>query len=128
MNVLMAEDNAANAALIVEFAKILGWSIDVVPDGEQCVSTITESPDKYDVVLMDIMMPVMDGIQASFLIRANTDPIVSSKPIVVLTADVADTTRANAIKAGVNGYLTKPIALSDLKSSVDACFNEGDAR
>lgn len=124
MNVLMAEDNAANAALIKEFAKVLGWNLDVVPDGEQCVAKIVAGPDEYAVILMDIMMPVMDGIQASFLIRANSNPTISSKPIVVLTADVNEATRANAIKAGVNGYLTKPILLADLKRSVDACFEE----
>ena len=74
----------------------------------------TASPGSYDLVLMDVQMPVMDGYTATRKIRALDDPARAKIPILAMTANAFDEDRCNALESGMNGFLSKPIVIGDL--------------
>ena len=75
---------------------------------------IPAAPGSYDLVLMDVQMPVMDGYTATRKIRALDDPARAKIPILAMTANAFDEDRCNALESGMNGFLSKPIVISDL--------------
>ena len=72
------------------------------------------APGSYDLVLMDVQMPVMDGYTATRQIRALEDPALAGIPILAMTANAFDEDRRNAMESGMNGFLSKPIVIGDL--------------
>ncbi|HEY0682003.1 MAG TPA: two-component regulator propeller domain-containing protein [Steroidobacter sp.] len=104
--VLLAEDNAVNQRVARRFLEKLGCEVDVVDDGAQAVEVLGRS--SYDLVLMDMQMPTMDGLEASRLIRAR-EQAGARVPIVALTADAMVGTLERCLAAGMDDYLTKPI-------------------
>ena len=112
LSVLVAEDNDINALLARSALTKAGHRIDIVPNGKAAVEALTSAggAHRYDVVLMDLHMPVMDGLEAIALIRrheeANGMPAV---PILVLSADSQEKTRHGVIAHGATGFLTKPV-------------------
>lgn len=114
LSVLVAEDNKINQLLMREMLKKLGHSTDIAVDGEHVLSMMKKK--KYDLVLMDIQMPVMDGVESTRHIRA----LPSDVPIIALTANAMSGAREEYLAAGMNGYLCKPIMLEDLKSEIEA--------
>ena len=74
----------------------------------------TAAPGSYDLVLMDVQMPIMDGYTATRKIRALDDPARAKLPILAMTANAFDEDRRNALESGMNGFLSKPIVIDDL--------------
>ena len=111
----MAEDNDLNAEIAKTILENAGLKIDCVEDGIQCVNRIMEMPaGTYDMILMDIQMPKMDGYQATQEIRHLPDQDKACIPIVAMTANVFEEDKRDAAAAGMNGHIAKPIQADDL--------------
>ena len=107
--ILLAEDNVLNQEIALAILNNAGFTVDVANDGTEAVAKMKESPaGTYDVILMDIQMPKMDGYEAARLIRALDDPEKASVPVVAITANAFEEDRKSAYEAGMNGHLAKP--------------------
>ena len=114
-NILLAEDNDLNAEIAVAILERFGLKAERVEDGIQCVSRIKKMPaGTYDMILMDIQMPKMDGYQATQEIRHLPDQDKACIPIVAMTANVFEEDKREAAAAGMNGHIAKPIQADDL--------------
>ena len=112
MNILVAEDNTINQKLIVRILKILGEEADVANNGLEALNAVLNK--KYDIVLMDIQMPEMDGYEATRRIR--TDVSKSNQPfIIAVTAHALQGDQEKCIEAGMNDYMSKPILIDEMK-------------
>ena len=111
LRVLVAEDNEINRDIVVTMLRRAGHRVTAVEDGLQAVRLVEE--ERFDLVLMDVQMPVMDGVTATRHIRAMPGP-ASGLPIVALTGNVMPGHRAEYLAAGMTAYLTKPIVAADL--------------
>ena len=107
--VLLAEDNQMNQILAENILKNVGLDVDIAGDGTEAVEKMISAPaGYYDIILMDIQMPKMDGYEATSKIRALDDKTKSSIPIVAVTANAFEEDRQIAMDAGMNGHLAKP--------------------
>ena len=107
--VLLAEDNELNAQVAEEILEELGFEIEKVYDGAECVSRMQMAKeDEFDLIVMDIRMPVLDGYEAARRVR-RLDGYKSQIPIIAMTADAFSEDKMEAMNAGMNGHLTKPI-------------------
>jgi len=112
--ILVAEDNPVNQVLMRESLRRLGAEVVIVSDGQQALRCVTEDPGRFDLVLMDIEMPVLDGVEATRSIRR--DHRCAHLPIIALTAHAFDEQYRQCIEAGMNGCITKPLDISRLSS------------
>lgn len=113
--ILLVEDNAINRELYSALLEDAGCGVDVAENGQEAVDRISTSrPGEYDLVLMDIQMPVMDGNTAARVIRALPDPALSAIPIVALSANGLEEDRKRSMESGMNAHLTKPVQLPQL--------------
>ena len=116
-NILLAEDNDLNAEIAEAILESAGLKIERVEDGIQCVNRIEKMPaDTYDMILMDIQMPQMDGYKATQAIRNLPDKDKASIPIVAMTANAFEEDKRDAIAAGMNGHIAKPIQVDKMLS------------
>jgi CheY-like chemotaxis protein len=107
--VLLAEDNELNQMIAEAILTENGFQVEIVGDGAEAVQKVKAAPaGYYDVILMDIQMPNMDGYEASKQIRALEDKQKAAVPIVAVTANAFEEDRKNALEAGMNGHLAKP--------------------
>ena len=114
-NILLAEDNDLNAEIAVAILERFGLKAECVEDGIQCVNRIKKMPaGTYDMILMDIQMPKMDGYQATQEIRHLSDQDKACIPIIAMTANVFEEDKRDAAAAGMNGHIAKPIQADDL--------------
>ncbi len=119
LRVLVAEDHPVNRAYMQAVLDKLGHEAVFSENGEAAVHAMHESPDDFDVVLMDLHMPVMDGFKAARAIRAMPAPR-GAVPIIALTADAFDESRDLALQSGMNGFLSKPAHLAQLRDALRA--------
>ena len=113
--ILLVEDNELNQEIAVEILTQYGFEVDVADDGSKAVEIMKQAvPGQYDIVLMDIQMPMMDGYEATRLIRQIDDPTIAGVPIVAMTANAFEEDRTLAEEAGMDGYITKPIDIDKL--------------
>ena len=118
-NILLAEDNDLNAEIAETILESAGLKIDRVADGIQCVNRILEMPaGTYDIILMDIQMPKMDGYKATQTIRHLPDKDKACIPIIAMTANAFEEDRRDALAAGMNGHIAKPIQVDKLLSTL----------
>jgi signal transduction histidine kinase/CheY-like chemotaxis protein/HPt (histidine-containing phosphotransfer) domain-containing protein len=115
LRILVAEDNKINQRLIVMLLGAAGHQVEVVNDGEEAIAAVRQGG--FDVVLMDIQMPVLDGVGAMQRIRAMPEPICSI-PILALTADAIAGAADRYIEAGMDAYLSKPITPAALQAAL----------
>ena len=116
-SILLAEDNDLNAEIAAVILERGGLKVERVEDGLQCISRITEMPaGTYDVILMDIQMPKMDGYKATQTIRNLSDQEKACIPIIAMTANAFEEDKRAAIAAGMNGHIAKPIQVDKLLS------------
>ena len=114
-HILLVEDNELNREIAQEILREYGFQVDTAENGEVAVEKVsTAAPGSYDLVLMDVQMPVMDGYTATRKIRALDDPARAKLPIIAMTANAFDEDRRNALESGMNGFLSKPIVIGDL--------------
>lgn len=115
LNVLLAEDNDLNAEIAVALMEIKGITVDRAIDGQQAVEIFEQSPlETYNVILMDINMPVKNGLVAAMEIRALGRPDAATVPILAMTANTFQEDRESAAKAGMTGFLPKPFDIGQL--------------
>ncbi|MDO4474883.1 MAG: ATP-binding protein [Eubacteriales bacterium] len=113
--VLLAEDNDLNAEIAIEILAEFGIEVHRAADGIECVSEIERTPaGTYDLILMDIQMPNMDGYKATRTIRQLGDAKKANIPIIAMTANAFEEDRKNAMVAGMNGHIGKPINIECL--------------
>ena len=112
---LLVEDNALNRELAQEILKEAGFVVDTAEDGEIAVQKMKQAaPGQYDLILMDIQMPRMDGYEATRQIRALPDAAKAGIPIFAMTANAFEEDRQNALKAGMDGHIAKPLDIPHL--------------
>ncbi len=112
LTVLLAEDNKINQGVCRKILTSRGAKVDIVDDGKKAIEQLDQNP--YDIVLMDIQMPEMDGYEATQFIRSKMHSPQSGIPILALTALAMDGENAKCYAAGMNGYISKPFKANDL--------------
>ena len=114
-HILLVEDNELNREIAQEILREYGFLVDSAENGAVAVEKVsTAASGSYDLVLMDVQMPIMDGYTATRKIRALDDPARAKLPILAMTANAFDEDRRNALESGMNGFLSKPIVIDDL--------------
>ena len=113
--ILLVEDNELNREIAVEILKEYGFQVDTAENGAEAVEKVKNSqPGGYDLVLMDVQMPVMNGYEATRRIRALNDPALAKITILAMTANAFDEDRKKAMECGMDGFLSKPIVVEEL--------------
>jgi CheY-like chemotaxis protein len=123
LSVLLADDNEANIVTIQDYLESKGYCVTVARNGAEAVRKAAEA--KPDVILMDIQMPEMDGLEAIARIRADTKADMPMIPIIALTALAMPGDRDRCLKAGANEYLSKPVSLKGLVKVIQAQCSAG---
>jgi len=123
INILVVEDNLINQKLIVRILEKRGYLVDMANDGKEAVEKMSYS--NYDLALMDIQMPEMDGIEATELIRKKEkEENAKMTPIIALTAYAMKGDKERFLKAGMNSYISKPIKQNELLETIEKLFYE----
>ena len=123
--ILLAEDNALNAEIAITILEEAGFVVEHAEDGIICVDMMEKAETGYyDLILMDIQMPNMDGYKATQTIRKLSDPKKAGITIVAMTANAFDEDRKNAYKAGMNWHIAKPIRVDELLSALTEILKE----
>ena len=117
--------NDLNAEIAVTIREEAGFTVDHAEDGIICVDMLEKSEaGYYDLILMDIQMPNMDGYKAAQTIRKSSDRRKAEIPIIAMTANAFDEDRRNAYKAGMNGHIAKPINVGVLIDTLAEILNK----
>ena len=117
--ILLVEDNELNSEIAAEILNEYGFLVDTAEDGAEAVEKVKNSTAAgYDLVLMDVQMPVMNGYEATKQIRALRDPALAGITILAMTANAFDEDRKKALECGMNGFLSKPIVIEELISTL----------
>ena len=120
---LLTEDNELNREIATELLREYGFVVDTAENGSVAVRKAAGSaPGTYDLILMDIQMPVMDGFEATRRIRALPEPALSHIPIIAMTANAFDEDRRAAARCGMNGFISKPIDMEELLRTLHQVF------
>ena len=126
LRVLGVDDNRVNLFMLERALKLEGASVELAADGQQALQTLAAHPQGFDVVLMDIQMPVMDGLTAARAIRANA--ALTTLPIIALTAGVLSEERDATLAAGMNDFLAKPLDIEDMVAKLRLYLPERPAK
>ena len=122
--ILLAEDNELNQEIAVAILTEAGFTVDVAENGQLAVDMLAGStPGYYELVLMDIQMPVMDGYEAAREIRRLDDGQLASIPILAMTANAFEEDKRKALMGGMNGHLAKPIDVEVLFDTLRKVLN-----
>ncbi|MDE5546048.1 MAG: transporter substrate-binding domain-containing protein [Anaeroplasmataceae bacterium] len=117
---LLVEDNELNQEIAQTILESAGFIIDTVNDGSVAVEQMKKMPaGTYDLILMDVQMPIMNGYEATRAIRALDDPVKATIPIVAMTANAFEEDRKEALESGMNGYVAKPIDINKLMKTLE---------
>jgi CheY-like chemotaxis protein len=114
--ILVVEDNQVNQKVVTAVLRKRGFTIELANDGSEALKRLEEDP-AYDLILMDVQMPILDGLEATRLIRKN--PRWKDLPIVAMTAHAMNGDRERCLEAGMNAYISKPVHPSHLLNVVD---------
>lgn len=121
---LLVEDNRTNQIVAKNILEQAGANVEVADDGIKAVGLLRAAPQRYDLVLMDVQMPVMDGYAATRLIREN---LALDLPVLAMTAGVMDTERQQCIACGMNDFIAKPIDIEQMLSTIERYLSLGSA-
>jgi CheY-like chemotaxis protein len=122
LHILLAEDNPVNKKVVSQMLKKLGYQADVASDGREVLSALEKQ--HYDLVLMDIQMPEMDGLEAASRIRTRW-PASEQPHIIALTAYALEGDRERCLESGMDGYISKPVRLEDLREALMQSTEKG---
>ena len=123
IRILLAEDNDLNAEIATALLGDVGCTVERAVDGIECVDMVEKASDGYyDVILMDIQMPNMNGFKATEVIRKLPDKSKANIPIVAMTANAFDEDKKAALDAGMNGFVAKPINIAEIVSVLQSVF------
>lgn len=117
--VLVAEDNDINWEIDESMLDMNGIKSERAENGEIAIQMLKQNPDKYSLILMDIRMPVMDGLEATKKIRSDNDVKINSIPIIALTADAFSENVNECIQCGMNAHIAKPIQMDTLMNAIN---------
>ena len=120
--ILLVEDNELNMEIATELLQEFGFIIEHAEDGLICIDKLTKAKNNYDLILMDVQMPNLDGYAATKKIRHMKDKAKANIPIIAMTANAFEEDRKNALAAGMNGHLAKPIEMSKLMEMLTKVF------
>ena len=121
VNVLLVEDNKINQEIAQALLIGMGARVAIASNGEESLDILMHQD--FDIVLMDIQMPVMDGLTATEFIRSEGRPEMRNIPIIAMTAHVMEEDREKSYKAGMNEHITKPVDVSELRKKILKCLN-----
>ena len=122
--ILLAEDNELNQEIAVAILEGAGFTIEVAENGQVAVDMLSQSkPGYYDLILMDVQMPEMDGYEATKAIRGMEDRELASIPILARTANAFEEDRKEALRCGMNGHIVKPINVNKLFETLDGILD-----
>lgn len=123
LRVLLVEDNELNLQIATEMLELLGARVEIAKDGRQAVEAVcSHTPLYYDVVFMDVQMPILNGYDAAREIRNSGIERIDELPIIAMTADAFAEDVRRARLAGMNGHLAKPISISQLRNALSSCL------
>ncbi len=123
--VLLVEDNELNMEIAIAILEAAGFEIETAEDGSEALNKVDEQPaGYYDVILMDIQMPMMNGYETTRAIRMLDNQEKASVPIIAMTANAFDEDKKNAKAAGMNAHISKPINVADLMQTIENVLNE----
>lgn len=111
IRILVVEDNPVNQKLALTILTKGGYQVEFANNGLEAIEKFTASPKEFDLILMDIQMPIMDGLEATRIIRGKG---FDSVPIIALTTHAFKSDRARCMEAGMNDHIAKPIQREDL--------------
>jgi PAS domain S-box-containing protein len=120
LRILLAEDNPVNQQVAARILEKRGHGVTVVGNGREAVAAVEAGEPRFDVVLMDVQMPEMDGLEATRAIRAREKPAGPRLPIVAMTAHAMEGDRERCLAAGMDGYVTKPVDVGRLLQAVES--------
>lgn len=121
LRILIAEDFEENRVALKLILKHTGFDVIEAQDGQQAIEAVRR--EKPDLVLMDITLPVIDGLQATREIRS--DEKFERLPIIIISAHDDDEVRRQADEAGASGYISKPVEIEELKKLIEGCLTVG---
>ena len=117
--ILLAEDNELNAEIAMEILQEKGFVIELAADGQICCDMLANAPEHYyDVILMDIQMPNMNGYEATRFIRKMDNSIKANIPILAMTANAFEEDKREALQSGMNGHLAKPVDVPEMMKAL----------
>lgn len=123
--ILLAEDNELNQEIAVVLLEEAGFTVDVAGNGQEAVEMLKKSaPGYYQVILMDIQMPVMNGYEATQEIRRLEDKDLAAVPVLAMTANAFEEDKQEALQNGMNGHIAKPIDIEILMETLDGILNK----
>ena len=121
--VLLVEDNEINRQVAMEIMEYEGFKVDIAENGEKAIQILDKNPDSFDLIFMDLHMPIKDGFSATRELRA--DDRFQELPIVAMTADAIVGVQQQCFDAGMNDYVTKPVNPSELFAALERWIKSG---
>lgn len=126
-HVLLVEDNELNREIALYLLEDMKIRVDTAKDGVEAVEKVKASvEDTYDLILMDVQMPNMNGYEATMAIRKLEDRAFAEIPIIAMTANAFEEDRKDALAAGMNGHIAKPVDVVKLAAAMDEVFSGGE--
>ncbi|MDO4178383.1 MAG: response regulator [Phascolarctobacterium sp.] len=122
--IVLVEDNELNREIAIEILEESGFAVDTAEDGTEAVKLMQNAkPGQYDLILMDIQMPIMNGYEATKRIRNLDNPSIANIPILAMTADAFEEDKKQALDVGMNGHIAKPINIKKLFEAIAGVLN-----
>ena len=123
--ILLAEDNELNREIAQTLLEMNGFTVECAADGQQALHQFRDgAPGRFDAILMDIRMPVMDGLEATRRIRTSGRPDARTIPVIALSANAFDEDSKKSLESGMNGHLSKPIEIEKLLEVLQECIED----
>lgn len=117
---MLAEDNELNQEIAEAILEDAGFKIEIASNGREAVDMLKKAgPGYYQLILMDVQMPVLDGYGATRIIRGLADQKLASIPILAMTANAFEEDRQEALKCGMNGHIAKPVDVEKLMETLE---------